>query len=246
MEAVQEFNLLRDSYGAEYGKRPGAQVAIVTRGGTNQLHGSLADEFFCATTRWTRATFSTAWEFQGARFSAESVRNGSLRRPDPEGQDLLFCSITKGSASTYTKPAWIWFPTTTCAAGSSPCALLDSLLPCLNPCPASGVAQFVGVSPLINLWPVASPRRSPDFGGVAEAFQHSAADDSRRPFRDRSAWITYFRRKTPLSAVYTIDDSSNYTPTNFNSYTADTTTLREQVLSHKPGRSTHIFFADLA
>ena len=41
VDAVQEFNLLRDSYGAEYGKRPGAQVLIVTRGGTNQFHGSI-------------------------------------------------------------------------------------------------------------------------------------------------------------------------------------------------------------
>jgi hypothetical protein len=40
VEAVREFNVLRDSYGAEYGKRPGAQVIIVTRSGTNQLHGS--------------------------------------------------------------------------------------------------------------------------------------------------------------------------------------------------------------
>ena len=31
VDAVQEFNLLTDSYGAEYGKRPGAQVLIVTQ-----------------------------------------------------------------------------------------------------------------------------------------------------------------------------------------------------------------------
>src|SRR5579864_138163 len=41
VDAVREFNLLRDSYGAEYGKRPGAQVLIVTQSGTNQLHGSV-------------------------------------------------------------------------------------------------------------------------------------------------------------------------------------------------------------
>ncbi len=41
VDAVREFNVLRDSYGAEYGKRPGAQVLIVTQSGTNQLHGSL-------------------------------------------------------------------------------------------------------------------------------------------------------------------------------------------------------------
>ena len=30
VDAVREFNLLIDKYGAEYGKRPGAQVLIVT------------------------------------------------------------------------------------------------------------------------------------------------------------------------------------------------------------------------
>ena len=41
VDAVREFNLLADSYSAEYGKRPGAQVLIVTQSGTNQLHGSI-------------------------------------------------------------------------------------------------------------------------------------------------------------------------------------------------------------
>ena len=33
--------MIRDAYGAEYGKRPGAQVSIVTASGTNQLHGNV-------------------------------------------------------------------------------------------------------------------------------------------------------------------------------------------------------------
>jgi hypothetical protein len=41
VEAVREFNVLRDSYGAQYGKRPGAQVIIVTQSGSNQWHGSV-------------------------------------------------------------------------------------------------------------------------------------------------------------------------------------------------------------
>jgi hypothetical protein len=41
VDAVREFNVLRDSYGAEYGKRPGAQVPIVTQSGSNQWHGSI-------------------------------------------------------------------------------------------------------------------------------------------------------------------------------------------------------------
>ena len=41
VEAVREFNVLRDNYDAEYGKRPGAQVIIVTQSGSNQFHGSV-------------------------------------------------------------------------------------------------------------------------------------------------------------------------------------------------------------
>ena len=41
VDAVREFNLLTDSYGAEYGKRPGGQALIVTQSGSNQLHGSI-------------------------------------------------------------------------------------------------------------------------------------------------------------------------------------------------------------
>src|SRR5436190_15140400 len=40
VEAVREFNVLTDTYGAEYGKRAGGQINIVTASGTNQLHGS--------------------------------------------------------------------------------------------------------------------------------------------------------------------------------------------------------------
>ena len=41
IDAIREFNMLTDTYGAEYGKRAGAQVSVVTQSGTNQLHGAL-------------------------------------------------------------------------------------------------------------------------------------------------------------------------------------------------------------
>lgn len=41
VDAVREFNVLRDSYGPEYGKHPGGQVNIVTQSGTNEVHGSV-------------------------------------------------------------------------------------------------------------------------------------------------------------------------------------------------------------
>ncbi|HYR45197.1 MAG TPA: carboxypeptidase regulatory-like domain-containing protein, partial [Terriglobia bacterium] len=40
VEAVREFNVLTDTYSAEYGKRAGGQISIVTTSGTNQWHGS--------------------------------------------------------------------------------------------------------------------------------------------------------------------------------------------------------------
>ena len=40
VDAVREFNVLRDSYSAEFGKRPGGQVILVTQSGTNQWHGA--------------------------------------------------------------------------------------------------------------------------------------------------------------------------------------------------------------
>jgi hypothetical protein len=41
VEAVREFNVMMNTYGAEYGKRVGAQISIVSNSGGNQLHGDV-------------------------------------------------------------------------------------------------------------------------------------------------------------------------------------------------------------
>src|SRR2546422_4524278 len=41
VEAVREYNILEHTYGAEYGKRAGGQVSIVSSSGTDQWHGGL-------------------------------------------------------------------------------------------------------------------------------------------------------------------------------------------------------------
>lgn len=41
IQAIDEFKILRNSYGPEYGQAGGAVINIVTRGGTNQIHGGV-------------------------------------------------------------------------------------------------------------------------------------------------------------------------------------------------------------
>ncbi len=41
VDAIREFNVHTDTYSAEYGKRAGGQVTVVTQSGTNVLHGSV-------------------------------------------------------------------------------------------------------------------------------------------------------------------------------------------------------------
>jgi hypothetical protein len=40
VDAVREFNLLTDSFSAQYGKRPAGQVVVVTQSGSNAVHGT--------------------------------------------------------------------------------------------------------------------------------------------------------------------------------------------------------------
>ncbi|HVZ16125.1 MAG TPA: carboxypeptidase regulatory-like domain-containing protein, partial [Terriglobales bacterium] len=40
IEAISEFKMLRNSYSAEYGQASGAVISVVTKGGTNDWHGS--------------------------------------------------------------------------------------------------------------------------------------------------------------------------------------------------------------
>ncbi len=45
LDDLQEFRALTSTYSAEYGRTPGGQFALTTRGGTNIWHGSLFDYF---------------------------------------------------------------------------------------------------------------------------------------------------------------------------------------------------------
>jgi hypothetical protein len=225
IDAVQEFNTLRDSYGAEYGKHPGAQVLIVTQPGTNQLHGSLYE--------FIRNNALDARNFFDGPSVPGFTRNqfgASLGGPLKKDKTFLFGNWEELRQHLHQTGVDL-VPDNNARGGYLPCKLVS---PAPKPCPSSGIA-FVGVSPLIDAWPAPSPG-APDYGGISEAFNNPL-----QTIRDDFGTLRLdqvFSAKDTLSASYTIDDSADFTPTSTNAYSADAETLREQVATLE---ETHVF-----
>jgi hypothetical protein len=137
VEAVREFNVLRDSYGAEFGKRPGAQVIIVTQSGTNKLHGS-AYEYLRNNALDAPNFFDvgSAPPFQRNQFGA------SLGAPLKKDKTFVFANYEGYRQHLH----------------QTSVAFVPDL--------ASRAAAVASVKPLLNLWPTPSPS-DPDFSGIA-------------------------------------------------------------------------------
>jgi Carboxypeptidase regulatory-like domain len=225
VDAVQEFNLLRDSYGAEYGKRPGAQVLIVTRSGTNQFHGSVYE--FVRNNIFDARNFFDGNSVPGFTQNQYGASGGGPIRKDK----TFFFANYEGFRKNLHQTGVDLVPDFNMRNGFLPCNLIS---PAPAPCPVSGLA-FVKVSPLINAWPAPSPG-APDFGGISEAFNNPL-----QIIRDNfgTARLDHiFSEKDTVGAIYTIDDSNDFTPLSTNAYSANAEDLREQVASIE---ETHIF-----
>jgi hypothetical protein len=225
VDAVLEFNMLRDSYGAEYGKRPGAQVLIVTQTGANQFHGSLY-EYLRNSDLDARNFFDPA-SVPGFQRNQYGVALGG---PIKKNKTFIFSNF-EGLNQHLHQTGVDLVPDNDARNGYLPCKLVT---PKPNPCPADGLA-FAGVSPFINAWPAPSSG-APDFGGISEAFNNplqTIRDDFGTVRLDHN-----FSQKDSLSAIYTIDDSADFTPTSTNAYSTDVESLHEQVASLD---YTHVF-----
>ncbi len=225
VEAVREFNVLRDSYSAQYGKRPGAQVLIVTQSGGNQVHGSLY-EFLRNNAFDARNFFDgpSAPNFQRNQFGV------SLGAPIKKDKTFVFANYEELRQHLHQTGVDL-VPDTNARNGFLPCKIVS---PTPAACSASGLA-FVGVSPLINAWPTPTAG-APDFGGISEAFNsplQTIRDDFGTVRVDHN-----FSANDAFNGVYTVDDSADYTPTSTNAYSTDVESLREQVASLE---ETHIF-----
>ncbi len=141
VDAVREFNVLRDSYGAEYGKRPGGQVIIATQSGSNQLHGSIYE--FLRNNALDAPNYfdqGSAPPFQRSQFGA------SLGGPIRENKTFIFGNYEGLRQSLHqTSAAFV-------------------------PDAVSRAAAVPSVQPLLNLWPVAPAGDPNDFNGIAEVF----------------------------------------------------------------------------
>jgi hypothetical protein len=86
VEAVREYNVIQHTYGAEYGKRAGAQVAIVSSSGTNEWHGT-AFEYLRNSAFDARNFFD---DTTGAPPFKRNQFGGTLGGPLKKGKAFLF------------------------------------------------------------------------------------------------------------------------------------------------------------
>ncbi|PYS00317.1 MAG: TonB-dependent receptor, partial [Acidobacteria bacterium] len=115
VEAVREFNVLTDTYSAEYGKRAGGQINIVTTSGTNQLHGT-AFEYLRNSTLDARNFFD---QTTGTPPFKRNQFGGSLGGPLKKDKMFLFGTyegyqerLSRSSASivpgTFARKGLLW------------------------------------------------------------------------------------------------------------------------------------------
>ncbi len=227
VDAVREFNVLRTTYGAEYGKHSGAQVLIVTQSGTNQLHGSLYE--FLRNGAFDARNFFDGPAVPGfTRNQFGASLGGAVRK----NRTFFFANWEELRQHLHQTGVDL-VPDNNARNGYLPCSLASTL-----PCPTSGMV-LVGISPLISAWPAPSPG-APDYGGISEAFNNplQTIRDDFGTFR----LDQIFSQNDTFAASYTADDSADFTPTSTNAYSADAETLREQVAT---AEETHVFSSTL-
>jgi hypothetical protein len=203
VDAVREFAVVKDTYGAEYGKRPGAQVNVVTANGTNQFHGSV-------------------YEF--LRNSALDARNFFDHGDIPHFERNVFGASAGGPIVKDRTFFFVNYEGFRQTLGLSDLTLV--------PDAASRAKAVPSIQPLLALWPVANgPKLLNSDGtpsGIAEAFsnpiQHIREDFGTARIDQN------FSTNDTLSAVYTADDSDAHSPTS-NPISFITARLREQVVS---------------
>lgn len=238
VDGVREFNVLRDSYGAEYGKHPGGQVSIVTQSGTNTWHGS-AFEFLRNSALDARNFFdvdpNNASQPGGLPPFQRNQFGGALGGPIQKDKTFIFGNY-EGFRQNLHQTSVTFVPADDARNGT--------LAPIGGQCAAAQkVACAAAVQDLLNLWPAAN---GPELllngapSGIA-TLSTSPLQTVREDFGTTRADHVFSNRDV-LSGIYTIDDGNDVTDTPFDPWSRDLMTLREQVFS---AEETHLFSPNL-
>ena len=235
IDAVREFNILRDSYDAEYGQKPGGQVIIVTQSGTNQWHGSVYE--------FLRNNALDARNYFDAGSSAPPFRRNqfgvSMGGPIQKDKTFLFMNY-EGFRQALDETSVALVPDANSRAEAN---LLNPLVAKFNlmnlwPAPPSG-SQGLGTCPALSDTPVFTDSR-----GVADGIQNYCSSPLQTIREDfgTTRLDHKFSDRDSASAVYTIDDSYSDTATVLDPYSTDLIDLREQVFSLQED---HVFSPNL-
>lgn len=218
IDAVREFNVLTDAYGAEYGKRAGAQVSVVTQSGSNALHGTLF-EFLRNSDLDARNFFDQASvpPFRRNQFG------GALGGPLKKNKLFLFGNY-EGFRQSLALSGVSVVPDAQARLGFLPNASgVETKVTNLNP----AMLQYM------SFWP--DPNGPELGGGIAKSF-NNPKDSIREDFGTmRSDYV--MRPQDSLSAAYTIDDGNSLIPL-ADPLFASAEALRAQVAS---AQETHVF-----
>ncbi len=226
VDGIREFNLLTDAYSAEYGKRAGAQVSVITQSGTNQLHGTVFE--FLRNSHLDARNFFDASPSQIGHRIPEFQRNqfgGALGGPIRKDKIFLF-----GNYEGFRQ-----------RLGVSDVAIVPDNFARMEELPVAGVETPVvganpGMIPFFALWPTVNAGEvGTGSGGVGYNFS-SPKQAIREDFGTTRADETLSTADS-LSEVYTIDDGYNISPQT-NPQFAGTYIIRNQVLSLQ---ETHVF-----
>lgn len=193
IDAVREFNVLTDGYSAEYGKRAGAQVSIVTQSGTNQLHGTLFE--------FLRNSALDARDFFDKNYVPPFKRNqfgGSAGGPIQKNKLFVFGNY-EGFRQRLALSNVAVVPDLNARQGLLPNAAgVPTAVPNLNP----AMLQYMQYWPLPN---------GPDLGGGTALSYNNPAQAIREDFGTIRTDYNIGDHDT-LSGSYTIDDGNSLLP----------------------------------
>ena len=222
VDAVREFNVLQNTYGAEYGKRPGGQVSLVTMSGTNQFHGTLFE--------FVRNSAFDARNFFDHTVGPPPFRRnqfgGSVGGPLHKDKTFIFGSY-EGFRQRLAVSEVAIVPDNNARNGIL--TLANGTL--------SNIGLAPGIAPYFALWPVAN---GPELGGGAAYYYANPPQAIREDFGNIRVDHN-FSTSDLLSGVYTVDDGFIHTPGSTD-LQLTMSTMRSQVASLE---ETHSFNASV-